>query len=285
MEAVRSFAAPDSPTADPMSSMSLSAPATSAAYTTRTGMPSERSLVTASGGVPKLPPAMTRSGWSPTIFSVSTPWNVATTGSEWASGGKSATSSTLATTRSPAPSLKRISVAAGVRDTILVGSAASATEVPSSSVRVAGKAGAGVAVGSGVGAAVGAGVAEATASDGPALAAWLEPEPELVQAPTTTARARSTPKTARGTGRKKGTEGRLRIGWESEASAVAGPSRRSRRRGLQPVVCTVLPTFLSKVRACTVGRRPDFRPGWGTVTVAGLCRNHTGFATTRRGAG
>ena len=44
---------------------------------------------------------------------------------------------------------------------------------------------------------------------------------------------------------------------------------------------TVLPTFLSKVRACTVGRRPDFRPR-RAVTVAGLCRNRTGFATTRR---
>ena len=45
--------------------------------------------------------------------------------------------------------------------------------------------------------------------------------------------------------------------------------------------CTVLPTFLSKVRACTVGRRPDLRPR-GAITVAGLCRNLTGFATTRR---
>ena len=37
-------------------------------------------------------------------------------------------------------------------------------------------------------------------------------------------------------------------------------------------------TFLSKARAATAGRRPDFRPR-GAVTVAGLCRTHTGFAT------
>ena len=51
--------------------------------------------------------------------------------------------------------------------------------------------------------------------------------------------------------------------------------------GCQVDRCTVLPTFLSKVRASTGGRRPDFRPR-GAVTVAGLCRIHTGFATTRR---
>src|ERR687890_488040 len=91
-----------------------------------------------SGGVPPLPPAITRSASSPTIFSTSTPLNVPTTGTPDASGGKFATSSTLPTTRSPTPSSNRISVVAGVRLTIFFGAAASSSVVPSSSVRVAG---------------------------------------------------------------------------------------------------------------------------------------------------
>src|SRR5262245_17155549 len=54
-------------------------------------------------------------------------------------------SSTLPTTRSPAPSANRISVSAGVRETIRCGSAGRVTEVPSSSVRVTGNAAAAVA--------------------------------------------------------------------------------------------------------------------------------------------
>lgn len=49
----------------------------------------------------------------------------------------------------------------------------------------------------------------------------------------------------------------------------------------QVVGCTVLPTFLSKARACTVESATGLPPE-GAVTVAGLCRNRTGFATTRR---
>ena len=49
-------------------------------------------------------------------------------------------SSTFATTRSPAPIVNRISVVAGVSETIFWGSAAMVTSVPSSSVRVTGKA-------------------------------------------------------------------------------------------------------------------------------------------------
>jgi hypothetical protein len=52
-------------------------------------------------------------------------------------------SSTLPTTRSPAPIAYRISVSAGVRDTIFCGSAASSSVVPSSSVRLTGNAGPG----------------------------------------------------------------------------------------------------------------------------------------------
>ena len=48
------------------------------------------------------------------------------------------------------------------------------------------------------------------------------------------------------------------------------------------VEVTVLPTFLSKVRACTVGSATGLPPEGRAVTVAGLCRNLTGFATTRR---
>jgi hypothetical protein len=48
------------------------------------------------------------------------------------------------------------------------------------------------------------------------------------------------------------------------------------------MVCTVLPTFLSKVRACTVGSATGLAPSKGATTVAGLCRILTGFATTRR---
>src|SRR3954467_5216114 len=54
------------------------------------------------------------------------------------------------TTRSPTPSANRVSVAAGVSETIFLGSAGIVTEVPSSSVRVSGNRatdGAGVAVG------------------------------------------------------------------------------------------------------------------------------------------
>src|SRR5262245_61207743 len=56
-------------------------------------------------------------------------------------------SSTLPTTRSPAPSANRISVSAGVRDTIFCGSAGRVSSVPSSSVRVIGNAAAAEAEG------------------------------------------------------------------------------------------------------------------------------------------
>src|SRR5512141_199619 len=81
-------------------------------------------------------------------------------------------SSTLATTRSPAPMAKSVSVAAGVRDTILAGLAAIRTSVPSSSVIVTGKAGAGVAAGAAVGATVGvaAGVGTGVGEEAPAQA-------------------------------------------------------------------------------------------------------------------
>ena len=107
-------------------------------------MSARRSCSTASPWVRPTPAEMTRSGSSATICSMSTPSNLATIGTSAASGGKLATSSTLPTTRSPAPIVNRISVVAGVSETIFWGSAAIVTSVPSSSVRVTGKLGAGV---------------------------------------------------------------------------------------------------------------------------------------------
>ena len=78
-------------------------------------------------------------------------------------------SSTFATTRSPAPIANRVSVAAGVRDTIRRGSAAIVTAVPSSSVMVTGNAGAGVGLGVAAGGGVGV-VASVGAGDGDAAA-------------------------------------------------------------------------------------------------------------------
>src|SRR5947209_8589066 len=93
---------------------------------------------------------MTRSAPAATIFSTSTPLNVPTIGTPLAAGGKFAMSSTLPTTLGPAPIAKRISVSAGVSDTTLRGSAFRATVVPSSSVRLVGKAGDGDADGGAV---------------------------------------------------------------------------------------------------------------------------------------
>ena len=47
-------------------------------------------------------------------------------------------------------------------------------------------------------------------------------------------------------------------------------------------VASCLP-FLSKVEHRPRARRPDFHTPEAVVTVAGLCRNRTGFATPRRG--
>src|SRR4051794_39208028 len=83
---------------------------------------------------------MTRSASRPTIFSTSTDPNFATFGILAAAAGYDAGSSTLATILSPRPSEKRISVVAGVSETMRCGSALISTDVPSSSVTVSGKA-------------------------------------------------------------------------------------------------------------------------------------------------
>src|SRR4029079_18714881 len=113
-----------------------------------------RSCSTAGPWLKPVPPETTRSAPRVTIFSTSTPVKVATSGTVAASAGQFATSWTLPTTREPTPSANRVSVTAGVSETIFWGSAAMVTAVPSSSVIVTGKAGgavgARVAVGAGV---------------------------------------------------------------------------------------------------------------------------------------
>ena len=123
MSSVIAFAPSWVPVAVPISSMSARAPGTSGANTTTIGTPSERSCAIASGGLKLEPPAITRSAPRPTIFSTSTEPNFATSGTSPPRAGRRVKSSTLPTTRSPSPSANSVSVAAGVRLTIFCGSA------------------------------------------------------------------------------------------------------------------------------------------------------------------
>src|SRR3990170_8923450 len=79
-------------------------------------------------------------------------------------------SSTLATTRSATPRAKRVSVAAGVSETMRWGSAGISTAVPSSSVIVTGNVGAGVAVAAGTTEDVAPGGTVGTIAEGPQAA-------------------------------------------------------------------------------------------------------------------
>jgi hypothetical protein len=104
----------------------------------------------------------------------------------------------VATTRGPAPTAKRVSVTAGVRETIFFGSAASVTVPPSSSVSVSGNDGAEVGVGVGATVGIGVAVARAVEADG-VIGAFEAALPE--QAATTitrTARAARGPRIACG---------------------------------------------------------------------------------------
>src|SRR6187397_804338 len=165
---------------------------------TRTGMPSERSLVIASEGVKPSPPAITRSA-------------------------------PAATTLSPAPSANRISVVAGVSETIFWGVALIVTAVPSSSVRDAGKAGAtdGLGVASGVGLATAAALGDV----------------EVVAAPEHAARIRTTAATRAGSrpggaarvgDEKDGNTGTSGAGWTRRGHDESQTPRfdTRRRRGL-----------------------------------------------------
>ncbi len=86
-------------------------------------MPARRSWAIASGGLKPLPPAMTRSAPRLTIFSTSTDPNLATTGSAVGGGRVRGEVLDLGDVRSPAPMANRISVVAGVSDTIRWGAA------------------------------------------------------------------------------------------------------------------------------------------------------------------
>jgi hypothetical protein len=144
----------------------------------------------ASGGVKKLPPANTRSGSSATTFSMSTPSKVATSGMSPASGGYRKKSWPLPTTRSPRPRANNVSVVAGVSETITSGSASISMVVPSSSVRVTGKA---AALGEAVGEAVGAGEAVVREAAGVAIVVTggLDDAPPPVQPATKSIVART----------------------------------------------------------------------------------------------
>ncbi len=172
-------------------------------------------------------------------------------------------------------------MAAGVSATIFCGSASSLTAVPSSSVRLTGKAGTGVglAVGAGVavGAAVGADVGDATATLGDA--------PALLHAPPRTATSDSRTSRMRNDGRGDGDIGEsLRTG-RARSRSIAGPlaSGMAKRGGLSGGVHG--PAYLS-LEGSSMHREVGDRTSapWRAVTVAGLCRNRTGFATTRRGS-
>jgi hypothetical protein len=142
-------------------------------------------------------------------------------------------------------------VAAGVYDTIDRGSLAMVTAVPSSSVRVVGKAATGGALGAPVG--VGDGMAL-----GPADAGAIDP---LADPPVQPATTRRSARKRLATGPVGGADDEERREWNtgtSEGVRRGGENRKpldsnGSNEGPQPVGRTVLPTFLSKVRACTVG--------------------------------
>ena len=142
---------------------------------------------------------------------------------------------------------------AGVSDTIRCGSAAMATTVPSSSVTSMGKA---AVVGAGVGAADGDGEAGASVPRCGRTAARGE-------------RGEHEGKGERDAATSKA--GGHRLGSPERGGLAGGVVRTHetprfeacRRRG-QGMVCTVLPTFLSKVRACTVGSATGLPPEGGS---------------------
>ncbi len=159
---------------------------------------------------------------------------------------------------------------AGVSDTIFCGSAGIVTSVPSSSVRVIGKAGA--AVGDG-GARVGAvAVVAGAAVDGAVVpvAAGVQPARTRASAPNRRA------------------ERRIR-GAAMEVSAVVGVGRGARTGaaadggGLPRGIASRCLPFLSKVEQhCGSATGLPSRSDRAMVTVAGLCRIHTGFAALQR---
>ena len=175
---------------------------------------------------------------------------------------------------------------AGVSETIFWGSAAISTAVPSSSVMVTGKAAAELGLASGL---------AVTEADGPlvageAMAPVASGGMDVVVPPDEQpARARTADRPRASSGPRRDREDTETSGTSDGTRTTGGvaDTRRTPRvadratEGHQGEECTVLPTFLSKVRACTVGSATGLATrGW--FTVAGLCRTLTGFATTRR---
>ena len=231
--------------------MSFLAPATSGAKTTRTGTPRSRSCLIDSGGLKLLPPAITRSVPSATIFSTSTEPNLATSGMPAAASGYGLKSSTLPTIRSPTPSANRVSVAAGVRDTIFVGSAGMVAEPSSSSVSSTGKRGASVGRrrgGRGRGDRGGRDRGDGGGrrrrggcSGGRRAGGDDDGQHEAGQG-------------EEGAGRTC-VHGNSDSGWENRRPLASGVEA-----GVRQWIARLRLTFLSKARAATAGRRPDFRP-------------------------
>ena len=162
---------------------------------------------------------------------------------------------------------------AGVRDTIRRGSLASSTVVPSSSVRVTGKAATGVVVWVGLGLVAGAveGLGGEVFALGTVAAAEQAPRP-------TRARARSRATRRRRSGVGIGSSGRWAGGGHRSAPPLA--SDRVKRgvrdwRGARSA-------YLSLEGSSTHRGIGDRTSAQGRFTVAGLCRNLTGFAITRR---
>ena len=116
------------------------------------------------------------------------------------------------------------------------------------------------------------GVADATAATD---ALGEAPAPVELQAARTSARAASTARMEPGSaGRRTDGDGADKggnlnggaIGGVAQGSHLgdANPSLRQVEGGVYPVECTVLPTFLSKVRACTVWPATGLPPEGGS---------------------
>ena len=132
--------------------------------------------------------------------------------------------------------------------------------------------------GGAVGVAVAAGMSDPV-GDGPVDGDGVDAAPHAI---------RRTAMTATSAAMGRGLPARGAPGWDVVASGTSlsrtvgdgAPGRADGREVLREGIHACLPLSHEGVSGCTVGRRPDFRPE-GTVTVAGLCRIRTGFATTR----
>ena len=245
-------------------------------------MPSSRSCVIASAGVKPSPPATTRSGSRATIFSTSTRGERRDVGQGDGLGREVAAVVGRDDPVADAEREQDLGRRRGERDDRVAARPAISTAVPSSSVTVTGK-----AAGDGLGlAAVGGWRWRLAAARSRGRSrrwrrrrAGGEPRTARIEAGERRRRgvgaesgvAREPPE--RGIGRRRGRAGRARpLASNGSKEGSGGAIARS-----------CLP-FSRRFEHAPWGRRPDFRPA-RAVTVAGLCRIHTGFATTRRSTG